>query len=294
MITGILEANGTTVTYSESGEGDPVVLVHSSASSRRQWRGLGAILDDDYHLFAPDLQGYGDSGSWHGREAIRLSDQADLIGSLISRIGRPVHLVGHSFGGAVALRTALEFQDRLSSLTLIEPTVFQLFREDLGASRALFDEVCALSDGFIKAVSRGDYWHAMSRFVDYWNGAGTWQALPEDRKNRLSGCARQIALDFWSAMSEDKRLDDYRGLAVPTLLLCGTRSPAPVSEIARLLTETIPDARHRTLANAGHMAPITHPALVAGLIRVHLVLNQSQTWSSRQGGWAEELRKVLP
>jgi hypothetical protein len=59
--------------------------------------------------------------------------------------------------------------------------------------------------------------------------------------------------------------------------VCGTRSPAPSRAITRLLAETLPRARHRTIRNAGHMSPITDPAEVNALVVEHLLMNSAAT-----------------
>ena len=82
-----------------------------------------------------------------------------------------------------------------------------------------------------------------------------------------------VAHHFWSLIEENTPLAAYAAIDVPTLILCGTRSPAPSRAITRLLAETLPRARHRTIRNAGHMSPITHPAEVNKLALEHLLMN---------------------
>jgi pimeloyl-ACP methyl ester carboxylesterase len=87
--------------------------------------------------------------------------------------------------------------------------------------------------------------------------------------------AVHIAHHFWSLIEEKTSLAAYTAIDVPTLILCGTRSPAPSRAITRLLAETLPHARHRTIRGAGHMSPITHPAEVNGLVVEHLLSNRT-------------------
>ena len=82
-----------------------------------------------------------------------------------------------------------------------------------------------------------------------------------------------VAHHFWSLIEEKTPLAAYAAIDVPTLILCGTRSPTPSRAITRLLAETLPRARHRTIRNAGHMSPITHPAEVNKLVLEHLLTN---------------------
>jgi hypothetical protein len=97
-----------------------------------------------------------------------------------------------------------------------------------------------------------------------------------------------VAHHFWSLIEEKTPLAAYTAVEVPTLILCGTRSPAPSRAITRLLAEALPHARHRTISNAGHMSPITHAAEVNGLIVEHLQRNRASTCLRPPGTVAAE------
>src|SRR3546814_8229080 len=89
----------------------------------------------------PDLRGYGATEGWSGRAPMRLADEAALVRALAEEAGEPVHLVGHSYGGAVALMAALHFPEAIASLTLIEPVAFFLLRARSASDHALFTEI---------------------------------------------------------------------------------------------------------------------------------------------------------
>ncbi|MFQ5936015.1 MAG: alpha/beta fold hydrolase [Acidiferrobacterales bacterium] len=267
-----LRVNGTKVGFAEAGEGDStVVLLHSSASSSAQWRTLREQLSDDYRLLMPDLYGYGSSDDWSGDRPMRLTDEAAAIKALISQPGEPVHLVGHSYGGAVALRVALEQPALLQSLTLIEPVAFHLLRR---AGDQLYREVCTIANSVRQSAARGDNRAGMAQFVDYWNGDGTWANLNEEKRMALAERTPKVALDFWSTTTEDTPLDVYRELDVPALILWGERTPAPARRIGELLTQALPSARHETIPGAGHMSPLTHARIVNDAIAEHLVRSE--------------------
>ena len=178
-----IQVNGAAIAYTAAGTGEPVVALHSSAASGAQWRALGERIGDRFLLLAPDLYGYGATDPWPGHGPLTLADEAALVSALTAaECGGPFHLVGHSYGGAVALRFAVDHPERLRSLTLIEPVAFHLLRGRGAADGALFAEVCALADAVSAAALSGDYAGGMTRFVDYWNGAGAWAAIrPEAR-----------------------------------------------------------------------------------------------------------------
>ena len=125
------------------------------------------------------------------------------------------------------------------------------------------------------AVLSGDYRGGMEVFIDYWGGAGSWRRMPEEKKAQFAGLAVQVAHHFWSLFGEQAALPACNDLHVPTLILCGANSPGPSQLIARLLADTIPHARHRVIADANHMSPITHPAQVNPLIVEHLTRHRA-------------------
>lgn len=241
---------------------EAAVLLHSSASSGAQWRSLAQRLGPDYRVAAPDLYGYGAAPQWPGRAPFTLADEAERVHELLDRIGEPAHLVGHSYGGAVALRVARTRPGALASLTLIEPVAFHLL-SDRG-------EIGAVADRVARALACGDYVGGMASFVDYWSGAGTWEAMPAGKRDPMVARLGKVALEFHAAFSEPALPGEYRRITVPTLLLLGARSPAPTRRVCELLAGLLPHARLRVVEGAGHMSPLTHPEAVNALIARHL------------------------
>ncbi len=249
---------------------DPVLLIHCSTASGAVWQGLCETLEEDFTTLAPDQWGCGQSDPWTGQGAFTLEDEAAPILDIIERNGLPVHLVGHSYGGSVALRVARARPDLVLSLTLIEPSSFHLLRRGTPADQALFDEIAAVARVVTEAVCSGNYWGGMARFVDYWNGDGAWDGMPH--KLRMTLCQRlgKVSLDFRALFEEPACLADHAALMVPTLILCGESSPGPSRRIVELLATTMPRARVARISGAGHMSPITHPRAVNDLIHRYL------------------------
>ncbi|HXV26052.1 MAG TPA: alpha/beta hydrolase [Alphaproteobacteria bacterium] len=260
----VVTVNGSPVAYTDIGSGPAAILLHSSGGSRGQWRSLAEVLHGYRRILAPDLRGYGDSG---GRDQEpNLADEAAIVGVLAERAGGEVDLVGHSFGGAVALRFAVERPELVRSLTLIEPVAFHLLRTDRESREWLLAEVQAIA----RAVACYRDGEGMRRFVDYWNGSGTWASLPEDRQSGLTRLAATVVGDFSATMAEAIPLETYRQIQVPALLLRGSESPAPTVRIVGLLGSTLPNARICTVAGAGHMLPLSHRDFVNREIMAHI------------------------
>lgn len=251
------------------GRSEPVVMVPCSAGSSRQWKSLVEQLPG-FDTIPLDLRGHGNRGRWHGEGPLSLDEEAAAIGEAYAGT-TPFHLVGHSYGGAVALKFALCFPERLRSLTLIEPSCFHVLRTSGGEHAHLLDEIRGVAEAVNRGVLSGDYRGGMAIFMDYWGGPRTWDALPEQRKAQFADLAVHIAHHFWSLIEEQTPLQAYASVDVPTLILCGTKSPGPSRTIARMLADTLPQARHRTVRDAGHMSPLTHPADVNPLVVGHIL-----------------------
>jgi pimeloyl-ACP methyl ester carboxylesterase len=270
-----IDVNGARVAYAVAGSGEAVLLLHSSAGSSTQWRSLTDILQARWRVLAPDLFGYGQTDQQPPPVSSGLAAEAALVDAVLAESDEPVHLVGHSYGGAVALRFAAERPERLRSLTLIEPVAFHLLcgAPEGTAEHGLFHEVAALAADVTESATEGDGRRGMARFVDYWNGAGSWMRLRPEAQAALARQAPRVALDFRAAMTDPTRLRALRGVAVPTLILRGSTSPRPTRRIAALVTQVFPKARLQTIEGAGHMLPLTHPAAVNAAITEHLSRN---------------------
>ncbi|MGF1473056.1 MAG: alpha/beta fold hydrolase [Rubrobacteraceae bacterium] len=251
--------------YREAGTGPPVVCLHSSASSSGQWRSLTDRLSDRFRIIAADLYGYGKSPAWPEYREMYLDDQLDLMEPVFDVAGESFHLVGHSSGGAIALKTALAHPERVRSLTVFEPVLFSVLVADDPASPAS-REILAVRDDTIRLVDLGDLDASAERFMDYWVGPGAWAATPEARRPAISAAMRAVKPEWHAAFSEPTPLAAFEALDVPTLLLTGAESTLSARSVVRLLTSVLPNLSVEEISGVGHMAPVTHPDKVNPMI----------------------------
>src|SRR5689334_24345200 len=80
-----IDCQGTRIAAREAGSGETVVLLHATASSGSQWRGLFDALRGSWHVVAPDLYGYGETDSWPGTRPFSLSQEAALVDAVLDR-----------------------------------------------------------------------------------------------------------------------------------------------------------------------------------------------------------------
>jgi len=259
-----------TIAYTDAGHGDAVLLLHGSASSRRMWQPLVARLAGRYRVVAPDLVGYGESTPW--RADLQATDY-EVVATFARELGGPLHVVGHSYGGALALRAALAGDGRVASLALVEPAAFLML--DRTADGAAFAEIEAVASRHLELVAAGDLDAAAAHFMGYWVGAATWAGMAPETRARLTATMPKIASEF-RLLFRDRERYDPRRVRVPTLLVRGTRTTLAAKAVFERLAATVPNAGLAEVANAGHMLPVTHAERVNAAIAAHLEQTEAE------------------
>jgi pimeloyl-ACP methyl ester carboxylesterase len=261
-----LQLAKTLIHYREAGSGPTVVLLHSSSSHGGQWRRLMETAGGRYRLVAPDLHGYGRSDPLPRDGAPYFRHDTEIVRALVAAAGGRAHLVGHSLGGTVAARFALEEPRAARSLTLIEPVLFNLL-EEAGDPRRL--EYLELAHAVIVLADLGRNAEAARIFLDYWSGAGAIDRLDAETRAYIIGTMGRVA-DDWRGVSRHAPgqlgLADFARLAAPTALMCAAETTPAARAIVERLRAAIPAAAYREIADAGHMSPVTHPDMVNPLI----------------------------
>jgi len=247
--------------FREAGAGPGVVCIHSNASTCGQYRALMDLLSPRFHVLAPDSYGSGKSPEWPSDRLITLHDEVELIEPVLTKAGSPVALVGHSYGGGVALRAAIEEPGRIRALALYEPTLFALI-EQQGPSPNDADGIRdAVADASV-ALDSGDPDAAAECFIDYWMGEGSWKNTPEARRPSIAASVANIRRWKHALFTEPTPLETFRSLDVPVLLMTGRRSTASAHGVAKILAAALPRVEVVAFEGLGHMGPITNPDVV--------------------------------
>lgn len=244
------------------GQGEPVLLLHSSLSSHKQWLPLTALLSERYSLWLPDLQGYGQNNpvAFSQNPVWSLADEADALLATLTEQQKdtPLTLIGHSFGGALALHLARTGKLKVKALLLFEPVAFHLLAAESDAQAvALTAEVRLLSEQMPKLNAEA----AAQLFVDYWQQADYFRHLPARMQQQMAGQVWKVPQDFSALINEPATTADYAALQMPVLLLCGSESRQSALRVSQLLAASWLQAQITKLPT-GHMGPVTASELV--------------------------------
>jgi pimeloyl-ACP methyl ester carboxylesterase len=247
-----------------------VIALHCSLSSGRQWTKLAAELDSTHQLVSPDISGYGSNPPPMGLPTT-LAGEVERLAEALDRIEGPFHLVGHSYGGAIAFKIATNpvYADRVRSLTLIEPVLPTLLKENR-ADRRLHDLFAQMAGNVSRDLWRGMTMEAVDRFMSYWTGSEPAQELSVEARLRLIERIGKVAYDFAAILSEENVTAAASRIGTPTLLLSGGLSPYLTQRVVGRLASVIPDADTHHIRAAGHMLPITHAKVANPLIVRHI------------------------
>lgn len=256
-----LERFGLHIDYVDAGRGAPVVLLHSSASGNRQWRKLIERLTPRHRVIAPNLFGNGATTAWHGQRPQTIADAAQVVFGIVEglQLEGPLRLVGHSWGGAVALHAAHVLGERVSKLALYEPMLPGLLRAHGRLQAAA--ETQALHTHLQQCARSGDWLAAAERFTDYFNGDGAWAATPPERRQLIAGLLPPN-LPEWDAAMAPLRAGAFAGVSAQTLLMRGRTTRPALVEMAAVLYQHFTHWRLVELAGCGHMAPLTHAEMI--------------------------------
>ncbi|MEV4628528.1 alpha/beta fold hydrolase [Micromonospora sp. NPDC049523] len=261
----VRSAGGTRLVVRRLGAGDPVVLVHGSGGGLHSWATVAEQLADGYQLWLPARRGYGPSDVPPAVKSFA-DETADLIAVIEAArgsSGKPVHLVGASYGATLALHAASTGPRGLRSLAVFEAPLF-----------AAGPEIGPLLDRYRSAFERDDA-RAMAAVLNEVTrvpaevvaafAAAAGDRTPDPVEARRSAIGWLHDLEALAGDGTD--LTRWARIAVPTLVMQGADTWEPMPTTMNNLAATIPGARQIIWPGQSHFATMTAPTLVADTLR---------------------------
>jgi pimeloyl-ACP methyl ester carboxylesterase len=245
--------------------GDPVVFIHGSWVDHHTFDALVGPLAQNLEVMVYDRRGHGESLGPVREHPVR--DDARDLGDLLASIDLyPVHLVAHSYGGAVAFRLAHDRPEMVRSIAVHESLYAGLLLADpVGAAEA--ERLSALVRGFAARVRAGDREAAARGVTDLFSTqAGAWDRLPENVRATFLRNAERWREEFEDPEAVRPDEGELAELLIPVLLTEGERSPPFLHRITAALARSLRNVSVQTLRDSGHAPQATHPAQYAGLL----------------------------
>ncbi len=249
--------NGALTTrYEITGQGPPVVLIHGVGSRLDNWADVVARLESRFQVLCYDLRGNGDSTCLPGPYSLELYS-ADLL-ALLDHVGfRRCHLAGHSLGGMIAQRFAIDHGDRVDRLALLSAVAGRTAEER--------ERVVARVDLIRSGIPGGHFQRSLSRwFTD---------DFIESHPERIAAYAATNAENDPACYAAAYRVLAYEDLdeeladiTVPTLIATGAYDQGSPPRMSQLMHDRIKDSTLRILPVLKHSLLVEAPAVVAGLL----------------------------
>ena len=256
--------DGTAIAWLRSGDGPPIVLVHGATADHTAWRTAGPLLASSHALYAIDRRGRGASGDTAPYAIAReYEDVAAVVDAVAAAEGRPVDVVGHSFGGRVGLGAAL-LTGHLRRLVVYEGAPAPDGRSFHGdAVMARLETLAAADDreGLLSYFLATVVGMTPAELAAYRVGP-TWSARVET--------APTIVREMWAEATEDAGPERYAGIRIPVLQIVGGDSSALFTDGTWALDRLLPSGRVVVIPGAKHAAHHSHPERFAREVRSFL------------------------
>ena len=254
------------IDYDEYGSGPTLVLVPGSCSTGAAWRPVIAALDGRFRCVTTSLLGYGATAERRTAQDTSIVHEAEMLEAVVRKAGGAVHLVGHSFGGVVALAVALRDRVAVERLTILEAPAAELLREyDEAEHYAAFR---AMTDRYFADFAAGET-DAIATMIDFYGGAGTYASWPQRVRAYAAQTTAVNIRDWASAYEFPLWRAALATIAVPTLVAWGEASHPAAQRANALIARSIRGARSEIIDGAAHFMIATHAGAVADLIADH-------------------------
>jgi pimeloyl-ACP methyl ester carboxylesterase len=242
--------NAVGLYYEEVGEGVPILLIHPAGSTASTWGSVTYELARVGRVIAYDRRGYARSGGEPVRSmSIHTADAAALLDSLQAPAAV---VVGTSAGAAIAVDFAVRHPELTRAVVAHEfpwrfthhlPSAFQVVALAKIGSLALRRRQRDAAEELLRSA------------YTYADGETAWDAFPEAWRQAGRDNAAAALADFRNSVAEYPKRKDLAAVEVPVVCSYGTRSPASMHRLVRLLAAAIPGASARAVEGAGHAAP---------------------------------------
>ncbi|MDT7576455.1 MAG: hypothetical protein QOH17_2788, partial [Pseudonocardiales bacterium] len=264
--------DGITTQYLEAGTGSPLLLLHGHEQSASSWRWVIPALAHTHRVLAVSLPGTGESDLAVGDHAPG-NDMTPFLAAFLDALGvqPPLDVVGHSAGGAIALRLALADPARIRTLTLVDSAglgqaVHPLLALDtlpgIGELAIMISRIpggAVARTGMSTAMLFAQPWRIPAEFIAEQHALG-------QRPGQLETSTAVARALFGPGGQRQILLDHLSTLTTPTLVVWGGCDYVLPAHQAQAAVDLLPHGRLALLPDCGHLPHVEQPERVAAVL----------------------------
>lgn len=238
--------------FDEQGSGSPIIFIHGSYATTSTWKKMVEQLAHSHRCISIKLPGHCGTPDPEDFSNPTIETELEILEYVVNSLPEePIHLVGHSFGGVIALAQALKGNLNISQLSLFEPVAVSLLDEEMSA---IVQEFLAK---YRRDVSNKIPF-ACGQVIEFWGGKGAFESLPDFIKEGMEPLVTNNIRHWNSESVMDCKPVDLQNLSVPTRLICGTKSNPVANTICDYLKNQIPHSKKYTIEGASHFLVTSH------------------------------------
>ena len=249
--------------YISAGTGEVIVFIHGAQEDYRVFMPQLELLSEEFKVVAYSRR-YNYPNNNEINRAYSVSSEAEDLKLLISELNKPVHLVGHSYGGLIAMEFAINNPESVKSLTLSEPALVNWLR-GIPKCASWYETVQEkLIEETKKAFITRDTTLVMKELFEFFAGADIQDQLPAEVLGLLKANLREIEALVNSPVGFDcPSPEAVMALDVPLMILTSGNTMPMLNCTNSKLVEIKPEATHHHMLDAGHEMWMTHPKKLA-------------------------------
>ncbi len=258
-----VEVNGVRLQYIEQGSGEPIVFVHGAPHDLRAWESVREEIAKRYRFIAYTQRYFGTQPWPDEGKNYSIATHADDLAKFITSLNAgPVHLVGWSHGGLVAVIAALSDPSLLRSLILYEATVISVLPAESPEGKMAREDQAKMLGSYVAAAKTGDFIKAAKLVQEavFQLRPGEFDSLPEDLQTVLLDNARVVPLLRGAPPPPAITCDMLKNFTRPTLVMRGEKTRAVFALTSEAITKCVPGAQQVILQNVNHDGPCRDPA----------------------------------
>lgn len=242
--------------YKQKGTGPPVVFLHGSYATSSTWKKMVEQLAARYHCILIDLPGHGGAPDSDDFSAPTIETELSYVEQIVARItDQPIHLVGHSYGGVVALALAMDGRVPVSELTMFEPVAVSVL--DRIDDIQLIECLRTFLIKYRRDVSR-NIPRVCGQVIDFWGGEGSFEQLPDFIQESMEQLVTNNIRHWDVCAAINSNPGDLQRCLVPARIVCGSGSHPIARAIAKQLHRQMVASKKYTIEGASHFLVTTH------------------------------------